>query len=51
MAAPTSLQNVNKSLANSEPSTHGTSRHFAAAQQFGRFWSEADIEPRSSSRI
>src|SRR5262245_5004341 len=23
----------------------GTSRHFAAAQQFGRFRSEADIEP------
>jgi hypothetical protein len=21
----------------------GTSRHFAATQQFGRFWSEADI--------
>ena len=25
--------------------------HFAAAQQFGRFRSEADIEPRSPSRI
>jgi hypothetical protein len=24
---------------------NGTSRHFAAAQQFGRFRSEADIEP------
>jgi hypothetical protein len=23
----------------------GTSRHFTAAQQFGRFRSEADIEP------
>jgi hypothetical protein len=23
----------------------GTSRHFAVAQQFGRFRSEADIEP------
>jgi hypothetical protein len=23
----------------------GTSHHFAAAQQFGRFRSEADIEP------
>ena len=22
----------------------GTSRHFAATQQFGRFWSEADIQ-------
>jgi hypothetical protein len=26
-------------------SVNGTSRHFAAAQQFGRFRSEADIEP------
>jgi hypothetical protein len=26
-------------------SANGTSRHFAAAQQFGRFRSEADIEP------
>ena len=24
-------------------SASGTSRHFAAAQQFGRIWSEADI--------
>ena len=24
-------------------SDHGKSRHFAAAQQFGRIWSEADI--------
>jgi len=44
MAAPTNAANVKKALANSEPSTHGTSRHFAATQQFGRFWSEADIE-------
>jgi len=26
---------------------HGTSRHFAAAQQFGRTWSEADINHRA----
>jgi hypothetical protein len=32
-------------------SAFGTSRHFVAAQQFGRFRSKADIEPRSSSRI
>ena len=25
----------------------GTSRHFAAAQQFGRIWSEADINHRA----
>ena len=24
---------------------NGSSRHFEAVQQFGRFWSEADIEP------
>jgi hypothetical protein len=29
------LQNVKKALANPEPSTHGTSRHFAAM----RIWS------------
>jgi hypothetical protein len=28
---------VKISLANSEPSTHGTSRQFAATQHFGRF--------------
>jgi len=45
MAAPTkAAANVKKVLANSEPSTHGTSRHFAATQQFGRFRSEADIQ-------
>ena len=32
-------------------SAFGTSRHFAAAQRFGRFRSKADIEPRSPSRI
>ena len=37
MAAPTNAANVKKALANSEPSTHGTSRHFAATKQFGRF--------------
>jgi hypothetical protein len=44
MAAPTKPANVKILLANSEPSTHGTSRHFAATQQFGRFLSEADIQ-------
>ena len=28
-------------------SPNGTSRHFAAAQQFGRIWSEADINHRA----
>jgi hypothetical protein len=32
MAAPTNAANVKKVLANSEPSTHGTSRHFSALQ-------------------
>ena len=47
MAAPTNAAYVKKALANSEPSTHGTSRHFAAEQQFGRIWSEADINHRA----
>jgi hypothetical protein len=45
MAAPTKTALVKKVLANSEPSTHGPSRHFAATQQIGRFRSEADIKP------
>jgi hypothetical protein len=44
MAAPTNAANVKKALANSEPSTHGTSRHCAATQQFSRFRSKADIQ-------
>src|ERR1035437_7954508 len=32
MAAPTNAAYVKKILANPEPSTHGTSRHFAAPQ-------------------
>jgi hypothetical protein len=30
-----------------DESGHGTSRHFAAAQQFGRIWSEADVNHRA----
>jgi hypothetical protein len=30
--------NVKKTLANSEPSTHGTKRHFAAVPKFRRYW-------------
>ena len=37
MAAPTNAANVKKALANSEPSTHGTSRRFVATHRFGRF--------------
>jgi hypothetical protein len=43
MAAPTKPAVVKKALANPEPSTHGSLRHFAAAQ-FNRFRSEADIQ-------
>jgi len=32
MAAPTNAAGVKKALANLEPSTHGPSRHFVAAQ-------------------
>jgi hypothetical protein len=31
------LQNVKKALANSEPSTHGTSRTFTRRPLFGRY--------------
>ena len=30
--------NVKKTLANSEPSTHGTSRGFVATHRLGRLW-------------
>ena len=38
------LQNVKKALANSEPSTHGTSRHFAALRNLVGYRGIADIE-------
>jgi hypothetical protein len=41
--------NVKILLANPEPSTHGPSRHFAAAQQLGRFRREADINWQARS--
>jgi hypothetical protein len=37
MAAPTNAANVKKALANSEPSTHGTKRTFAALQHLSAF--------------
>jgi hypothetical protein len=51
MAAPTNAANVKKVLANSEPSTHGTSRQFLAPKNsvafggtpdIGGFWSATD---------
>ena len=44
MAAPTSLANVKKTLANSEPSTHGTSRKFRPPQLAAANILEADID-------
>jgi hypothetical protein len=38
MAAPTKPANVKKALANSGPSTHGTSRHSPCCNIFGRYW-------------
>jgi hypothetical protein len=35
MAAPTNAANVKKTLANSESSTHGTSRHCTESVAFG----------------
>jgi hypothetical protein len=43
MAAPTKPANVKILLANSEPSTHGTSRHFAAMQWLVGFRGKADM--------
>jgi hypothetical protein len=37
------LQNVKKALANPEPSTHGTSRHFVTPRQFGHVPRKAEI--------
>jgi hypothetical protein len=44
MAAPTNAAYVKKVLANSEPSTHGTSRHFPACRliEQERTWRGAD---------
>ena len=38
------LQNVKKALANPEPSTHGTSRHFAALRNLVAVGGIADID-------
>src|SRR5450759_3734473 len=62
MAAPTNAANVKKALANSEPSTHGTSRHFAAPQNLSPIGLTTDkrlalgpdgsaaIDPKQTSR-
>jgi hypothetical protein len=38
------LQNMKKALANPEPSTHGTSRHFAALRNLVAVGGIADID-------
>ena len=45
MAAPTDAALVKKVLANSEPSTHGPSRHLVASHQIRRYRSEAEVDP------
>ena len=41
------LQNVKKALANPEPSTHGTSRHFDVLQDLVAIGAWADIDQAS----
>jgi hypothetical protein len=43
MAAPTNSANVKISLANSEPSTHGTKRTLPPCQTMSAFGGKADI--------
>ena len=43
MAAPTNTADVKKSLANSEPSTHGPKRRFAASSDASVVGGEADM--------
>jgi len=51
MAAPTNAALVKKSLANSEPSTHGPSRHFAAMQQCVGYGGIADSGKPTARQI
>jgi hypothetical protein len=51
MAAPTSLQNVQKSLANSEPSTHGTKRTNQDVGYLSAFGVKADMHRGLASTV
>src|SRR5437867_488699 len=51
MAAPTNAANVQKALANSEPSTHGTSLPFAVAHLTAASEPEADVEGTSPKLV
>ena len=44
MAAPTNAALVKKVLANSEPSTHGPQRHFAAPNNYAAIGVTTDID-------
>ena len=44
MAAPTNAASVKKALANSEPSTHGTSRTSGDVRPKSAKWAEPDID-------
>ncbi len=46
MAAPTNAALVKKTLANSEPSTHGPSRRSWHFHDFGRFRATTDLDPQ-----
>jgi hypothetical protein len=48
MAAPTNAANVKKALANSEPSTHGTTRTFRNVRYLVAVGCKADIEQAAS---
>ena len=49
MAAPTNSANVKISLANSEPSTHGTKRTSSMCQLMSAFGGKADIAQTSKN--
>ena len=52
MAAPTkAAANVKKALANSEPSTHGTSRHFAAMKELSAIGLTSDKDSAGVGRF
>src|SRR6187399_296593 len=50
MAAPTNAAYVKKALANSEPSTHGPERQFAASQRYVRNQGLGDMPSRPLNR-
>jgi hypothetical protein len=51
MAAPTNTALVKKVLANSEPSTHGPSRHFAALRNLDAIGAISDSRRPNAQKI